>query len=81
MKSFKSYLKEEQLLTEADTSKATNMEMAICVGYNMLWGKDTKGNQDAPAKVAAVLHDETKCKDLLVKEKKIPANSKGKWTA
>ena len=63
MQTFKSFLSEEQLLTEADTSKATNMEMAICVGYNMLWGKDTKGNQDAAAKVAGVLDDEKKWKD------------------
>ena len=56
MKSFKGFLKEEQeFLTEADTSKATNAEMAICVAYNMMWGKETKNNQDAAATKAGVL--------------------------
>ena len=41
MKSFRQHLiKEEQLLTEADTSKATNTEMAICVAYNMIHNTD-----------------------------------------
>jgi hypothetical protein len=41
MQSFKQHLiKEEQLLTEADTSKATNAEMAICVAYNMIHNTD-----------------------------------------
>ena len=41
MQTFKSYLKEEQeFLTEVDTSKATNAEMAICVAYNMIHNTD-----------------------------------------
>ena len=44
MKSFKSFLKEEQeFLTEADTSKATNAEMAICVAYNMIFHENGMG--------------------------------------
>ena len=35
MKQFKGFLSEqEEFLTEADTSDATNMEMAICYAYN-----------------------------------------------
>jgi hypothetical protein len=41
MLKFKQYLlAEQELLTEADTSKATNAEMAICVAYNMIHNTD-----------------------------------------
>ena len=77
MKSFKQHLiKEEQLLTEADTSKATNTEMAICVGYNMQY--QNMDQKDA-AIAAGVLDDEKKWKDLLPLGNKIAKNSGGNW--
>ena len=77
MQSFKQHLiKEEQLLTEADTSKATNTEMAICVGYNMQY--QNMDQKDA-AIAAGVLDDEKKWKDLLPLGNKIAKNSGGNW--
>ena len=77
MQSFKQHLiKEEQLLTEADTSKATNTEMAICVGYNMQY----KGLQlEEAAKAAGVLEDKGKWEGLLELGQKIAKSSGGKW--
>ena len=75
MQTFKSYLNEEQeLLTEADTSKATNAEMAICVAYNMKKGMT---REDA-AIAAGVLADEEKWKDLLGLGKTIVNDNKKK---
>ena len=43
MKSFKGYLKESILLTEASTKEATRSEQAICYAYNMMkLGKNAK---------------------------------------
>ena len=74
MHSFRQHLiKEEQLLTEADTSKATNTEMAICVGYNMQY----KGLQlEEAAKAAGVLEDKGKWEGLLELGQKIAKSSK-----
>ena len=74
MKSFNQYAKYQEsfvenaiaeatqrLLNEADTSRATNAEMAICVAYNMKKGM----NQDEAATAAGVLDDEKKWIGLL----------------
>ena len=43
MKSFKGYIKESILLTEASTKEATRSEQAICYAYNMMkLGKNAK---------------------------------------
>ena len=77
MKSFRQHLiKEEQLLTEADTSKATNTEMAICVGYNMQY---QNMSQEEASIAAGVLEDEKKWIGLLNLGEKIAKSSGGKW--
>ena len=77
MQSFKQHLiKEEQLLTEADTSKATNTEMAICVGYNMQY---QNMSQEEASIAAGVLEDEKKWIGLLNLGEKIAKSSGGKW--
>ena len=76
MKSFRQHLiKEEQLLTEADTSKATNTEMAICVAYNMKKGMTL----ETAAEVAGVTADEGKWRDLLDLGKKIVESNNINW--
>ena len=77
MQTFKSYLKEEQLLTEADTSKATYMEMALCVAYNMKKGSPTP---EAAAEIAGV-GDETNTEKWgpLLKEAKDIIKDAGNW--
>ena len=86
MQTFKQHLSEEQeLLTEADTSKATAMEQAICVGYNMLYVDEIKEMEDGKPKLeaaatkAGVLNDWDKWIKLLETGKTIAGNRKESW--
>ena len=76
MQTFRQHLiNEQELILEADTSKATNTEMAICVAYNMKKGMT---REDA-AIAAGVLADEEKWKDLLGLGKTIVNDNKKNW--
>ena len=76
MQTFRQHLiNEQELILEADTSKATNTEMAICVAYNMKKGMT---REDA-AIAAGVLADEEKWKDLLGLGETIVNDNKKNW--
>ena len=80
MKQFKGYLSEqEELLIESSTADATNAEMAICVAYNMMWGEETKDDEDAAATKAGVLEKRKKWIDLLSVGKEVATDSGGNW--
>jgi len=76
MQSFRQHLiKEEQLLTEADTSSATNAEMAICHAYNVMKGM----SEEDAIKTAGIGGKYDKYKDLLSIGKNVAEDSNGMW--
>jgi phage terminase small subunit len=77
MYSLKGHISEEErFLIEADTSSATNMEMAICHAYNVMYGN--LSDEDA-IKTAGIGGKYDKYKDLLPTGVKVAEASGGKW--
>ena len=77
MYSLKGHISEEErFLTEADTSSATNMEMAICHAYNVMY--KNLSDEDA-IKTAGFGGKYDKYKDLLPTGVKVAEASGGKW--